>query len=203
MTQILKKLCCHSQPYFPPLLTNTKMHQHIGSWHLSLTALFYIGKVIYPLSKGSLIIFIYSGPALLHVMKEQSCLARRIFQSSWELKSAGDRNTQERGGSDFCCSYVSWHDARAGGMNTLHYFGSLNMQRGGLLGFWSWSKVVLICYTDTQRLKCPQRAGLYFSSVQSACWGSKKSKPMHNISAPLMESPMRSAFLIGRRRGVG
>lgn len=109
MTQILKKLCCHSQPYFTPLLKNTKMHQHIGSWHLSLTALFYIGKVIYPLSKGSLIIFIYSGTALLHVMKEQSCLAKRIFQSSWEPKSSGDRETCRKEGAVIFGAHMCHH----------------------------------------------------------------------------------------------
>lgn len=96
MTQIIKKLCCQSQPYFPALLTNSKAHQHIGSWHLSLTALFYISKVIDPLSNGSLIILIYSGAALLHVMKEQSCLAKCIFQSSWEAKSAEDGETHRK-----------------------------------------------------------------------------------------------------------
>lgn len=142
-------------------------------------------------------IFIYSGAALLHVMKEQSGLANCIFQSSWELKSAGGwRNMQKRGGSDFCCSYVSSHDARARWMNTMHYFVSLNMQRGDMLGVWSGSKVLLIHYIDTQMSKCPQQAELCFSSVQTTCWGSKKPKPKHDISAPLMESPMRSAFLI-------
>lgn len=79
-------------------------------------------------------------------------------------------------------------------MDIMHYSGSLNMQRGDMLGIWSWSKALSMCYIHTQMSKCPQQAGLCFSSVQSTCWGSKKSKPMH-ISAPLMESPLRSAFL--------
>lgn len=108
MTQILTKVCCHSKPYFPLLLTNSKMHQHIGSWHLSLTALFYIGKVIDPLSKY-LIILIYSCTALLHVMKEQSCLAKCIFQSSCELKSVGDKETCREEGAVIFVAHMCHH----------------------------------------------------------------------------------------------
>lgn len=112
------------------------------------------------------------------------------------------RNTEERGGSDFCCSYVPSHEARARWMNTMHYFGALNTQRGDMLDIWSRSKVLLIRYIGTQLSKCPQQAELCFSSVQNICWGSKKPKPMHNISAPL-QSAMRSAFLIGRWTSFG
>lgn len=111
-------------------------------------------------------------------------------------KQAGKR------GLWFFCSYVSSHDARARWMNTMHHFGALNMQSGDMLDIWSWSKMLLMCHIDTQLPKCPQRVGLCFSGVQSTCWGSKKSKPMHNISAPL-ESPMKSAFLTGRWTSFG
>lgn len=136
-------------------------------------------------------------PAACYERAELAC-QMYISKLLWVEICRGQRNMQGRGGSDFCCSYVSSHDAKARWMSIMHYSGSLNVQRGDMLGIWSWSKVLLLCCIDTQWSKCPQQAGSCFSTVQKACSGSRKSKPMHNISALLMESPMRSAFLIGR-----
>lgn len=82
MNHTSTRSCCHSQPCFPPCW---QIPKHIN------TLVFGIclsrtpgskGKVIDPLSRGSLIKFIYSGSALLHSLKEQSSLSKHIFQSS-------------------------------------------------------------------------------------------------------------------------
>lgn len=166
MTQTPKRLCCHSQLYLPPRQQTPKCISTLAVGICLSTALLYKGKVTDALSRGSLIIFIYSGTVLLPALKKQSCLSKCISQSSLTTKeqwTAGDGGrichleTWRKEGAVISVAQVASYEVRARWMNTVRYLGALNMQRGDMLDIWSWSKVILICRMDTQLAKCPQQ----------------------------------------------
>lgn len=138
------------------------MHQHTRSWHLSLHIFFLHRQSDQSFEQGFTdhIHLFRHCPAAFYERGElpfQICILKLLNNLRAEICRV-QRNTEERGGSDFCCSYVPSHEARARWMNTTHYFGALNMQRGDMLDIWSRSKVLLICYIGTQLSKCPQQA---------------------------------------------
>lgn len=180
------------------MLTNSKTHQHVGFWHMSLQDSWFQRQSDWSFKQG----FTNQIHLFRLCLAAFSERAEQPFQTYFSklfnnLRAAvcrreenrSFRNTEGRGGGAVnSVAEEASYEFRARWMHSKHYLGSCShFARGGImLDIWSWSKEVLICHIDRQLAKCPQQQGrLWLSNVQGIYWGKKVQTNVHFCSTDI------------------